>query len=83
MTHPSTQTYYNHVPTVCPSQTRRMVDLVKLTGLTKDIVLYQTNYRQSTDTSAPTVLQFQISNVRRSVEITDIHQAQKENLCFP
>ncbi|KAJ0940225.1 hypothetical protein HanRHA438_Chr02g0080991 [Helianthus annuus] len=30
MTHPSTQTYYNRVLTVWPSQTRRMVDLVKL-----------------------------------------------------
>ncbi|KAJ0606793.1 hypothetical protein HanHA89_Chr03g0089161 [Helianthus annuus] len=37
----------------CPSQTRRIVDLVNL-QTTKDIVYIQTEYRQSTDTSAPT-----------------------------
>ncbi|KAJ0733154.1 hypothetical protein HanPI659440_Chr11g0405211 [Helianthus annuus] len=39
--------------TYWPSQTRRIVDLVNL-QTTKDIVYIQTEYRQSTDTSAPT-----------------------------
>ncbi|KAF5808454.1 hypothetical protein HanXRQr2_Chr04g0145571 [Helianthus annuus] len=34
---------------------RRMVDLVNL-QTTKDIVYIQTQYRQSTDTSAPTLI---------------------------
>ncbi|KAM0030800.1 putative leucine-rich repeat domain superfamily [Helianthus debilis subsp. tardiflorus] len=58
MGHPSTQTFYNHIIIVCPSQTRRMVDLVKLTGLTRTSFYIETEYRQSTDTSAPTFSSF-------------------------
>ncbi|KAF5808216.1 hypothetical protein HanXRQr2_Chr04g0142891 [Helianthus annuus] len=47
--------HYNHFLTVWPSQTRRMVDLVKLTRLTKTSLYIMTEYRQSTDTSAPTI----------------------------
>ncbi|MFS7990081.1 putative tubby-like protein [Helianthus anomalus] len=50
------KTCYKHILTVCPSQTKRMVDLVKLTRLTKTSFYIVTEYRQSTDTSAPTLM---------------------------